>query len=1142
MNPFEQLAASSPRNTQARTTSDGNSSKRRVKSPSPAGVHNASRRKLTPSGSEVLQTIESPAPAPLKDGRTQVEALIGIGAPSKDAETVAQALNEVGDQVNKQVEHALAEAEGKEPEIKHEEQEAPGIPSHVKAVETKHGSNVPALPGKNVDEWESAEGEDTVAKDVSVREVPVYQFPIKPFVSIDVVKKEPGLSIREDSVVNIARFKKDFDQTDRTLTTATKDFIIYGMPKNGGVRVIQQDNGISSLLFPNTQDRIFNVAISTDFAGGASSSYQRVIATGVSGAVYWTTIAEADAEFTRSDMEAQAVIFPPTLAGSDLTTSGQLKTRAKKSSRHPEFFAIGRGKSIQIVFPTHARNSEYFGDASILDTEKYFADRSLKITTGKAGKDFTFSEDDTTIVTLDKAGKLRLWDTRDLIADDNGIASKLAPIEVKVPLWTFSTANSTEKSWPTSVLFVDKIRAYIKGIAQRYIIVGMKQNHTLQLWDLCLGKAVQELSFPHEKETDAICSVAYHPPSGIIAVGHPTRNSIYLIHLSSPRYNLPSMSQAKFVQRLVDKDSTLPKAEATAIMSGLREYSLASIGHLRSLDLVPSSPDPTKGTEDEDYRQLFELYVMHSKGVTCLGFRKEDLGWSQDTKAILPIDAGQEGFITVKHLRETSLPSTGDPVTANGDAASPTLFKSPSKAPGKDAEKADRAPGPSSRSKSVEKAEKKKAKQNGMADTASRQPSASSTGTPYASAVQRGLSPAPQPAPNGLKETPVPGLEQQASRDALDTLPAPTGDRSSRPFANGEPISLGISSELLDKEMKKIEQTVSTEFNKVFQRQLEALHRRLDSDKQVQNAAMGANQEAILRLVSKQLGDNVEKSLSSIVMNSIKTSVTPSVSDATASCLDKHLPNVIGQQLQHLLPVVLKSALPEAISRSMQTANLHRVISEQINKSVTSHVERELASALQNTVIPSFKNLTISTVQKIKQDTDQRIREQMQQVELHRREDSAKIDSLANSVRVLSETIHQMAEAQSEFQSEILRLQQKAIQDSQAAVVRRNSPTPSESASMHVTPEQQEMDNISIAIQNGRYEEATIMVSYMILVAMRHATNFLNSGSNPVSKSRCLTRFLSAATQAISATSLLWWYSLLEQQLLDRWRVTFKSA
>ncbi len=1052
---------------------------------------------------------------------------MGIGAPSRDAETVAQALDEVGDKVNKQVETALAAAEGNNQKAKVKEEgkdeaEAPKIDVmeekiqdaaiEVKAEldkeENKHvlEETMPpamaeavkeviddAAQGKAADDWESAEGEGTSSKAKTVANIPVHQFPLRPFVSIDLVQKTlSNITIREDSVVNIARFKKDFDQADRTLATATSEFIAYSVPKNGGLRVIQQDNGNSSLLFATAQDRIFNVGISTAHAAIASRGSQRVIATGVSGNVYWTTLGEDDSELSRSEMESQSVIFPPTPAGHDSTSTVQLKTRAKKSSRHPEFFAIGRGKSIHIVFPGHARNSEYFGDGSTLDSEKYFHDRSLKISIGKASKDFAFSEDDSTIVTLDKAGKLRIWDVRDLVSEETQAASKLAPVEIKTPLLAFTTFHSAEKSWPTSVLFVDKIRPYTKGTALRYIVVGMKQNHTLQLWDLCLGKAVQELNFPHDKETDAICTVNYHPGTGIIAVGHPTRNSIYFIHLSAPKYNLPSMSQAGLVQRLANKDSTLPKAEATAIMSGLREYSFANKGQLRSVELVSSSTDPAKVDDDEEDRTLFELYIMHSKGVTCLTVKREDLGWAKDGRPFQPVDAKEEGLIIIKDLREPLALPPSEPASVNGDSlASGTPSKPAPKKSAKESEKAEVITGDLPTSKSpektekTEKADKKKTKSNGPADGSSHVTTSSAPAS-YANPSQRAPAANAQTAAGSSKGAVRPSLSKHASRDAPETWSAHTQDGTSRSAANGEPISLGISGDFLDKELKKIEQGVSSEFNKVIGRELETLYRRNADDKRVQDAVGAARQEAVLRLVSSQLGDNVEKSLSRIIAKNFQESVLPSISDVTGSSLEKQLPKVVSQQLHHIIPPTVRSALAEAIDRTMKEPDVYRAITESITKAVTGHVEREFSTVLQKSIIPTFSNLAISSAQKIAGDTEHRVLEQLKQADLQRCDDGAKIDQLTNSVRVLSETVHQMAAAQSDFQQEILRLQNRSAQDNQA-LARRDSPTPSESASMHVSQEQEELNTVSNLMQGGRFEEGTIMVSASSYLTETHA-------------------------------------------------------
>ena len=1119
VNPFENLAASSPRGASPRVPPNGDIHKRKIKSPSPAAVHASSRRKLTPSANEILQSIENSTPPPLDEGRSQVEALMGIGAPSKDAETVAQALNEVGSQVDRQVESALARAEEKteekerEVDIKLEElkdaqqAELDGL-VHDAAVEVKkeldkpenHGALEESMPasvaeavkevideaaqGKRTDESESAEGEGNAIKANPDRVIQVHQFPMRPFVSIDLVQKKPAtLPIREDSIVNIARFKKDFDQADRTLGTATNEYIVYGMPKNGGIRIIQQDNGNSSLIYSKTQDRIFNIGISSAYPGSPLRGTQTVIATGVSGTVYWTAIARPGEELTQDDMEKQGLIIPPVPNQLDSTSGGQLKTRAKKSSRHPEFFAIGRGKSIYIVLTGHAQKSSLVNKEAILDTEKYFAERNLKVTTGKAGKDFTFSEDDSTIVTLDKAGKLRIWDIRDLTDEANAGASMITPIEVKAPMLSFNTAHSTEKSWPTSVLFVDKLRPYTKGTALRYVIVGMKQNHTLQLWDLCLGKAVQELSFPHEKETDAICSIAYHPASGIITIGHPTRNSIYFIHLSAPKYNLPSMSQAKFAQRLANKDTSLPKAEATAIMSGMREYSFESKGQLRSVELVPSSGEPARAVEDEEDPLLFELYVMHSKGVTCLGIKKEDLGWSSDSRVLHPIDAEQTGEIVVKDLREPSATSASEPssTSMNGDAVA-TSSPAKTKVPAKEAAKSERAIEDGQATPSVtEKVDKKKSKRNGAVEPVSRPAASSPAPESYANAVQRAPTPTPQIAPTVTKETAGTPMLKDVSHQAPDTVPVSTRNKSTRPIANGDSISLGISGDFLDKELKKIETGVSNEFNKVFKQELETLYRRFAEDKRVQDAAGAAKQDAMLRLVSSTLSENVEKSLSRIIQKNIQDSVVPSVADVTSASLTDVLSTVVAKQVNETMPSAMKSALPEAIGRTMQNPNLLRSISEHITKTVTGHVEREFTTTLNNAIVPTFTDLAVTVAQKVSGDTERRVREQLQQAEMQHHDDSVKIDQLTDLVRGLSETVRTMAAAQSDFQLEILKLQQKAAQEGQNPA-RQPSPTPSESASMQISPEQEELEAIATSMHEGHFDEATVMVRNKISI------------------------------------------------------------
>ncbi|KAL8850176.1 MAG: hypothetical protein Q9221_004862 [Calogaya cf. arnoldii] len=1138
VNPFEQLAASSPRPAKATTPISDNHKR---KSKESASEPTTTRRKVTPAGNEVLQSIESPAPTPLDDGRTQVEALMGIGAPTKDAETVAQALNEVGSKVDQEAEKALAKAEArademeraadaKKDELAHAQkatldaaaERVQHFASEVKQEldkEENDGILEEAMPApvaealKDIiddaahntaaEKWESDHGEEHQVQGThgEDRTVQVRQFPLKPFVSIEIQKGEaPTLTVRDDTITHIARLRKEFDQTDRMLAAATTDFIVYASLKPG-LKIIRQDDGAAKQLFTDYRDRIFHVSLSSRPA--PSQELQTVLATGVSGAVYWATISRPDANVFDGDLTKEGLSFPPSAAQTGNVSGGQLKTRAKKTSRHPDVFAIGRGKSIHIIFPNHAATSEHLlggdgvGNGRIVDTDNYLQERNIKIITGKAGKDFAFSEDDSVIVSLDKAGKMKLWDVADLLDSANGSASKIAPIELKNHVLSFATTSSTEKPSPTSVMFVDKLRSYTKGIAQRYVLVGMKQNHTLQLWDLCLFKAVQELNFPHDSDTDAICSIAYHPSSGIIVVGHPTRNSIYFIHLSAPKYNLPGMPQATFIRRLADKDSGLPRLEATAIMSGLREYSLDSIGALRSLDLVPVDDSKRVDTEDED-PPLFELYVMHSRGVTSLSINKADLGWSKESKVLHPVDAEAEKYIVLKTLREPSQTAMSEHSSVNGDHMPSMTPSATPKPKTKSTSRTNQTPQKKVRSTkseerntvepasnaeqgdedtttalngNAEKTDKKKKKKRDAIATAS---TTATTVQPAAQLNEGAADPtapidqhAQLPEPNPLS------VPQQATRGA------PEVDQSTQSLANGDSDSMkfSLSPDLLDKELKKVEKSVSAEFKRVFAQELETLYRRFDDDKRVQSAAGAAKQDAMLRLVSSTLGDNVEKSLSRIVQTNIQQAVIPAIADTVSktlsTTLERRLSEVVPQQLHHAIPPLLKLALPEAISRGVQNPDVLRLLSEQLTTKIANHVDREFSTALQKTIMPAFQSLTVNLSQKVSSEAEARMQAQAQQAESQHRQDSTKIDQLTELVRGLSETVHAMAGAQSEFQQEILKLQQHIMQD------RRKEPSESsrQSTSVPKTPQQEALDSVADLISTGRFEEGTIQVS-----------------------------------------------------------------
>jgi hypothetical protein len=1091
VNPFDQLAASSPRNRTPKPDpasgrnspavellkkqAEGSKRKSQESSPEPS-----LRRKLTPVS---IKNRRSPPPAQYQP----------------KTESVSNALKEVASQVGNEAEGALARAEQGESDmpIKQEEtspdnsideladklqdaaidadklqeaaieikkeldkEENQGALEDIKsaaAAESIREVIEETASGELLENsWESADGEESPTKedeDSGNRVVKVYSFPIKPFVTIT-IKQLPDAEVqfRDDSILDIARLKKTFDQTDRSLTSATSEYIVYAQVKAGGIRVIRQEDGADKSLFKSSNDRVFNVALPTTPYKSLSTYSQAVLATGVSGTVYWAPIFRTENDlFEANTIENESLAFPPSGVGEDpsSTSGGQLKTRARKSARHPDYFAIGRGKSIHIVFTLPAAMPKYRKAPGAVDTDQFFKDRALKINTGKAGKDFTFSEDDTVIVSLDKNGMIKFWDIRDLVEGQNPTANKVTAVEVKEPIMTLaSAATSKEKPWPTSVMLLDKARPYARGIALRYMIVGLKQNHTLQLWDLVLGKPVQELNFPHTSDADAICSFGYDPNSGMLVVGHPTRNSIFFIHLSAPRYGLKPMCQADLLQRVVGKE--MPAPESTAFLSGIREVSFSLKGQLRSLELLPVVNKPKAGSNvgteaNRDETVLFELYVMHSRGVTCLRIQKEDLGWGENNESLHEVKALEAGVIELAELRTEladSVSGTETPTPARvadrdkkkqGEdivraAPPPELQES---TPNGQAKQLDLNHDTVQASSSTDKSERKKKGRNKSKGSAPKPEDNSDVQSQLQSSSHL-LSATPDPSSSTTDPTAFSTLADDFKDNNDNKAPEPSESMdptkpvfySTTPTKSGrsDTINLGISGDFLDKEIKKIERGVSAEVTKILNRSLDSLHRRLLEDKHADQIKEGARTETVLRLVSEALNQNVEKSLSRIVNEQLTHVAVPALQTVTKQVIEKHVTKVmerrvadaVSQSLGAWMNREMHQHFPAAVTQAFHnTGTLPDIIATkvatQVNTQVAGHLERFITNQVTNNIIAESNKQAAKIA-----DLNAKMMEQ-----------TAKIDQLTSLLRGSIDTISTMAAAQSDFQTEILKLQRQ---------------------------------------------------------------------------------------------------------------------
>lgn len=248
-------------------------------------------------------------------------------------------------------------------------------------------------------------------------------------------------------------------------------------------------------------------------------------------------------------------------------------------------------------------------------------------------------------------------------------------------------------------------------------------------------------------------------------------------------------------------------------------------------------------------------------------------------------------------------------------------------------------------------------------------------------------------------------------------------------MADVSEIHVGVSAEFLDKEIHKIEKVVSTEFNRVISLELGKLYRRLSDDQRLQQTAGDAKFEAVLRLVSSTLTDNVEKSLTRIVTQGIHQSVVPAVKDVTARTLDQNLAEMMRQQWQDVLPRELTRLLPECISDAMQNPEMLRAMAILVTERVSARLEPEITGVIASTLRPVLDRFSHETANVLATDVENRVADQIDRLEARAESDSQKIESLQELVHGLTRTVSRMAAVQTEFQQEILKLQRQGRVD-----------------------------------------------------------------------------------------------------------------
>ena len=242
-------------------------------------------------------------------------------------------------------------------------------------------------------------------------------------------------------------------------------------------------------------------------------------------------------------------------------------------------------------------------------------------------------------------------------------------------------------------------------------------------------------------------------------------------------------------------------------------------------------------------------------------------------------------------------------------------------------------------------------------------------------------------------------------------------------------------------------------------------------------ASGAARQDAMLRLVSSTLTENVEQSLSRIIAASIEQEVIPAFTETTNKVIDRKLGELLPQSISTSTQREIKAALPNALGQALRDQQVQRTISDMTANQVAQKVQQQVSVMLQQ----SLPNMAVQATQKMVADLEARTTQRLREAETERTQDNAKIDQLSGLVRSLAATVQSMADSQAAFQEQMQVVLQS--RDKEAAPVSEveEPEEPVATAAAAVDPQQaaeeEEVSRITQSLMAGEYEDATIQVS-----------------------------------------------------------------
>lgn len=731
------------------------------------------------------------------------------------------------------------------------------------------------------DSWESAESVDDDLK-------PTYLLPQrKDLILATSPSNAHVLRFDPEAETQIVGFKRAFDDMDRNLIGVTNEWIVYVTPKNI-LRMIRWDDACDFLAFSeNRLDRLLSISVShVDTATHPSV----VIATGLSGKLYISTFPDSAAQELDDARMRQYYLTPPEL--SQGPSQGEVRTRAKFANSINTIFAFSRGKYLFIRCLPEGSSKEAkptgmpVSLACQPDEVSLMADRAIK--------DFAFSPDDSILVTMDKSGKLAAWDIREPIL--MMLYGRLASPMQQAPIMSWLAAQTDSDMRPTSVRFMSSPWCLKTGEV-RGLIVGLKNNHVIQVWNLDVGRPVLEIRLPQTTDSERLCVIDYESESSVIVIGHPGRQSIFFVHLNSfDRSAYPD--QATYFVKL---DPRLPQAADRVMGKGFQEFSIATVGSFQSLQVLPPSQAQTP---DHIIGALFVVYVLGSKAARSYVVTRSTLGQGSDGTAGKPRIATDAGMIEIAgelapidYAEKTEQPI----LKAIQPTPEPEKVASPVAAMSKKALKKARLLATAQPQQSPSPVKKPKWTRSTKANEVVKSPSKAPVSAPQQ--PPKPQPPVPQPTPVSAPSPSVPSVSETAISVPHD-------------------ISTQLE-KILAKEMQVVSQHISQQLEGTVETSVTAIKSQLQAALKISAGDQKGHLTNVVKNATGGLGAQLKADLKVIMEAQIQSRIIPALS----ATIQKEVQTALSTMLPREIRAAVEGSLPTEITDPASTV-IERTITE----------------------------------------------------------------------------------------------------------------------------------------------------------------------------------------------------------------------